>query len=81
MRAIAPGIEYPCDAATTALFKRLRQEHPGLQDLGPRAEDVGHVLNACASILDSLNPIIHHHAWMSRATLRPALPRSDRFCV
>ena len=51
------GIEYPRDAATTALFKRLRQEHPGLQDLGPRAEDVGRVLNACASILDSLNPI------------------------
>jgi hypothetical protein len=47
----------PPDASMTALFKLLRREHPKLADLGPRSEEITKVLNACASILDAMNPV------------------------
>ena len=51
------GIERPADASLAVLLKRLRREHPRLQDLGPRAADIERVLNSCATILDALNPV------------------------
>lgn len=40
-----------------ALFKKLRQGHPKLRDLGPCGQDIEKILNACSSILDALNPV------------------------
>jgi hypothetical protein len=51
------SLEVPEQALTTSLFKILRTQHPALQNLGPRAQDITQVLRACASILDSLNPV------------------------
>jgi hypothetical protein len=50
-------IQYSADASTVALWKLLRERHPQFQTLGPRGQDVERVLNACASILDAMNPI------------------------
>jgi Abortive infection C-terminus len=51
------NITVPGDASMTALFKTLRREHPKLADLGARSEEITKVLNACASILDAMNPV------------------------
>ena len=51
------GIAYDRDATMVALLKRLRNEHPQLQQLGPRGQDIERVLNASGSILDTLNPV------------------------
>lgn len=51
------GIEYGRDDTMVALLKKLRQAHPKLQDLGPRAGDIETVLKASGSILDALNPM------------------------
>lgn len=51
------GIEFTDDDTTVALLKKLRRDHPGLQDLGPREQDIQKVLNASGSILDALNPV------------------------
>jgi hypothetical protein len=40
-----------------ALLKKLRNEHPKLQHLGPRSQDIERILNASGSILDVLNPV------------------------
>lgn len=53
----AAAVTPPSDASMTALFKLLRREHPKLSDLGPRSEEITKVLNACASILDAMNPV------------------------
>lgn len=50
-------IEFTDDDTTVALLKKLRREHPRLQDLGPREQDIQKVLNAAGSILDALNPV------------------------
>ena len=39
------------------MLKKLRLEHPGLRDLGPRANDIETVMKASGSILDALNPV------------------------
>jgi hypothetical protein len=39
------------------LFKALRAEHPSLNDLGARSEEVTRIVGAMATILDSLNPV------------------------
>jgi Abortive infection C-terminus len=52
------GIDYDKrDDATTALLKKLRREHPQLQDLGPRSQDIEKVLNAAGAMLDALTPV------------------------
>lgn len=51
------NLSTPADAAMTTLFKLVRREHPKLADLGPRAEEITKVLNACANILDAMNPV------------------------
>lgn len=53
----AAGIPYPEEPAMTALFKLLRRNHPALHQHGARASDIEHVLNACASIIDAMNPV------------------------
>jgi hypothetical protein len=51
------GIPYGREDMMVALLKKLRQAHPKLQDLGPRANDIDTVLKASGSILDALNPV------------------------
>jgi hypothetical protein len=51
------GIAYDQDATTVALLKKVRREHPQLQDLGPRANEIAKILNAFGSVLDVLNPL------------------------
>lgn len=51
------GIQHAADAAMPALLKALRREHPQFQDVGPRPGDIERVLNACATIMDALNPV------------------------
>ena len=50
-------ISHPDDASLTALLKLLRKHHPKLQDIGPRSDEIERVLNACATIVDALNPL------------------------
>jgi hypothetical protein len=60
-------LQYLCDMAgidydgkndpTTALLKKLRREHPKLQDLGPRSQDIAKVMNAAGAMLDALTPV------------------------
>ena len=51
------GISYERDDTMVGLLKKLRKEHPSLQDLGARAQDIDTVLRASGSILDALNPV------------------------
>ena len=53
----AAKIAYPADPDLTQLIKLLRQQHPNLQSVGPRAQDITQVLRATAVILDALNPV------------------------
>jgi hypothetical protein len=64
--ALHGHLRYLCDSAQIAydredtmvgLLKRLRQEHPRLQDLGTRSKDIETILKASGSILDALNPV------------------------
>lgn len=59
LQAVCDGasIAYQRDDSMVALLKKLRADHPKLQDLGPRAQDVEKVLNACGAILDALLPV------------------------
>ncbi len=50
-------IPYDREDTMVGLLKKLRQAHPKLQDLGPRASDIDTVLKASGSILDALNPV------------------------
>jgi hypothetical protein len=49
-------ITYPTDPSILDLFKRLRQEHPRLQVLGPHQEPVLKVLRSLGAVMDALNP-------------------------
>jgi hypothetical protein len=53
----AAQIPYAKDPDLTQLIKLLRQNHPKLQNLGPRAQDITQVLRAMGAILDALNPV------------------------
>jgi hypothetical protein len=53
----AERVPHQRDATMSALLKALRRGHPRLQDLGPRPGDIERILNACATILDALNPL------------------------
>lgn len=53
----AAQVAHKQDDTMVALFRKLEAEHPGVADLGPRAQDVKKVLNACASILDAMLPV------------------------
>jgi hypothetical protein len=52
------GIEYDKkNDTTTTLPKKLRRQHPQLQELGPRSQDIEKVLNAAGAMLDALTPV------------------------
>jgi hypothetical protein len=49
-------IEIPPGATITNLFKLLRQQHPGLTDLGPQPDTMIKVLSSLSNVMDCLNP-------------------------
>lgn len=51
------GLTVKEDSSITQLFKALRTQHPGMQIGGPRSQDIGRVLGAMATIIDSLQPL------------------------
>lgn len=51
------GLNGPTDATLTQLWKLLRKSHPALQITGPRADDVGRIAQALATVVDALNPV------------------------
>lgn len=53
----AVHIPYPKDPDLTQLFQLLRQQHPKLQNLGPRAQDIIQVFRSIGAILSALNPV------------------------
>lgn len=53
----AAGIAFRREDSMVALLRKLRSNHPKLSDLGPRAQDVEKVLNACGSIMDAMLPV------------------------
>lgn len=50
-------IAYEKDDSMAKLFKSLRQNHPALQNLGTRSQDIERVFQSFSNILDALNPI------------------------
>ena len=63
---VSVDLELPNDASITRLFSILRNHHPGLLNLGVRAEEVSRVLNTMSSIVDQLN------TWRNRASIAHA---------
>ncbi|WP_025998405.1 abortive infection family protein [Xanthomonas phaseoli] len=53
----AQGIDAPAGATITNLFKLLRNEHPGLRDLGSQSETMTNVLRSLSNVIDCLNPV------------------------
>jgi predicted RNA-binding protein Jag len=51
------GIAHDTDPSLTRLFKSLRKEHPTLIEVENGSEEIGRVLQACATIMDALNPL------------------------
>lgn len=50
-------IAYDAGASMTALFKKLRTDHPAFKEYGPRAHDITQVMRAMSAIMDALNPL------------------------
>jgi Abortive infection C-terminus len=59
LRAVCDKAGIPCqkDATMVALFKFIREHHPGFMTPGPRSQDIGQIMKAMNSIMDVLNPI------------------------
>lgn len=51
------GIGFAEEDGTTALLKKLRREHPLMEEMGARGGDIAKILNNCGSILDALTPV------------------------
>jgi hypothetical protein len=51
------GIIVASDADVTVLFKAIREQHPSFTQIGPRSEDIKHILRSLAATVDVLNPI------------------------
>lgn len=51
---IASQAEYP---SMTALFKKVREDHPKFEYLGPRGAEVGSALRASSSIIEAINTL------------------------
>lgn len=51
------GISHSADPGVTELFKLLREQHPGLKNLGTRSQDLEKIMRGLASIVDALNPL------------------------
>jgi Abortive infection C-terminus len=54
------GIACAADASITALYKTIRENHPGLRDLGAHSEHVDRIVKSFASAVDSLNTLRNH---------------------
>ena len=59
LRVICDDYFLPYDdgATMTALFKKLRSDHPAFKADGPRAQDITQVMRAMSAIMDALNPL------------------------
>ncbi|SIT41082.1 conserved hypothetical protein [Paraburkholderia ribeironis] len=55
--AKSANIEVEPNEKITAIFKRVREGHPKLNYIGPRATEIGLVLKAGATIIDSINTV------------------------
>ena len=55
--AKSAGIEVEPNEKITAIFKRVREGHPKLNYIGPRQTELGLVLKAAATIIDSINTV------------------------
>lgn len=53
-------ISVPAQASITALYKALRASHPRLQATGAHQQEVGRILSALATVLDSINTLRNH---------------------
>ena len=51
------GIDHETNPGLTKLFRLLREGHPALAQVGIGSEEIGRVLQACATIMDALNPL------------------------
>lgn len=51
------GIQHSPDSSITKLYKLLRKQHPALDNLGPRSDDIHRILTSMASAIDALQPI------------------------
>lgn len=51
------SIAYEAGASMTALFKKLRADHPACKEDGPRAQDITQVMRAMSAIMDALNAL------------------------
>lgn len=51
------NIQYDKEDGMAKLFKLLRQNHPALQNLGPKSREIERVFQSFSIILDALNPI------------------------
>ena len=51
------GIDHETNPSLTRLFRLLRDKHPALAQVGTGSEEIGRVLQACAAIMDALNPL------------------------
>lgn len=62
LRALCTQADIPCapDASITTLYKVIREQHPGLQDVGPHAAQIDRILKSFASTLDALNTLRNH---------------------
>ena len=56
------NITHSEDADITKLFKVLRTNHPALQNLGPRPDDVTSTLKTLSNVVDKLNPARNQHS-------------------
>lgn len=59
LRAVceSESILYDQSDSMNRLFRLIRQHHPKLQNLGPRAQEIERILQSFANIMDALNPI------------------------
>lgn len=62
LRTLCDQVGIPCapDASITALYKTIREKHPGLRDLGAHADHIDRILKSFASAVDSLNTLRNH---------------------
>jgi hypothetical protein len=51
------SITHPKEASINKLLKLLRKNHPKLNDLGHREQDIDQILNSSAAILNAFNPL------------------------
>ncbi len=51
------GIQYAKDDSITRLLRLLKQQHPAIQSLGARQQDIERIFQAFGSVMDALNSI------------------------